>query len=484
MQGVSRWVRDTNLIPLTIVIGLAVFVAMFVESLQFSHLVDFARVFIEIHHNMIRPESRREAIYALLIILVSAVIVTSSVVWWWSTRKLPCYLVDFTVFEAPEEMRATHALFLNESRRSGYFTEDSLQFQERLSRVSGLGDYTACPPGIVNIITHGYPNLTMEAARHEAEWVMFDCVEKLLARTGYSARQIDILIVNCSLFCPTPSLSAMIINKFKMRSDIKSFNLGGMGCSAGMISIDLARDLLAVHKNSVAIVVSTENITQNWYHGNVRSMMVPNTLFRCGAAAILLSNKSSDARRSKYRMHCTVRVHKGANDASFTSVYQTEDSEGNHGVHLVRASALMRVASEALKTNMTVLGPLVLPWDEKLMFVINLVKQKLGTKTEAYIPDFKKAFDHFCIHAGGRAIIDGMAQNLKLSPWHTEPSRATLYRHGNTSSSSVWYELAYIERTNRLKKGHRVWQIAIGSGFKCNSAVWTCIRPPTAENCS
>ena len=58
--------------------------------------------------------------------------------------------------------------------------------------------------------------------------------------------QIDILVVNCSLFNPTPSLSAMIINHFKMKSNIVSYNLGGMGCSAGVISISLAKELLQV----------------------------------------------------------------------------------------------------------------------------------------------------------------------------------------------------------------------------------------------
>ena len=58
--------------------------------------------------------------------------------------------------------------------------------------------------------------------------------------------QIDILVVNCSLFNPTPSLSAMIINHFKMRSNIVSYNLGGMGCSAGVIAISLAKELLQV----------------------------------------------------------------------------------------------------------------------------------------------------------------------------------------------------------------------------------------------
>ena len=56
--------------------------------------------------------------------------------------------------------------------------------------------------------------------------------------------QVDIVIVNCSLFNPTPSLSAMVVNHFGMRPDIKSYNLSGMGCSAGIISIGLARELL------------------------------------------------------------------------------------------------------------------------------------------------------------------------------------------------------------------------------------------------
>lgn len=60
------------------------------------------------------------------------------------------------------------------------------------------------------------------------------------------AAQVDILIVNCSLFNPTPSLSAMIVNYFKFKSNVVTYNLSGMGCSAGVIAISLARELLQV----------------------------------------------------------------------------------------------------------------------------------------------------------------------------------------------------------------------------------------------
>ena len=58
--------------------------------------------------------------------------------------------------------------------------------------------------------------------------------------------QIDILIVICSCFAPTPSLASMVVNHFKMRTDVLSHNLSGMGCSSGVIGIDMARHYLQV----------------------------------------------------------------------------------------------------------------------------------------------------------------------------------------------------------------------------------------------
>ena len=45
--------------------------------------------------------------------------------------------------------------------------------------------------------------------------------------------------------------------------------------------------------NKLALIVNHENITQNWYVGNDRSMLVCNCLFRLGGAGALLSNRSA-----------------------------------------------------------------------------------------------------------------------------------------------------------------------------------------------
>ncbi|XP_072971418.1 3-ketoacyl-CoA synthase 6-like [Typha angustifolia] len=402
-------------------------------------------------------------------VLCFAFLVILAVVYFMS-RPRPVYLIDFACFKQLPSCRVPFATFMEHTR---LITSDEkrVQFQTRILERSGLGEETCLPPANQYIP----PNPTMEASRNEAELVIFSAIDDLMKKTNLKPKDIDVLVVNCSLFSPTPSLSAMIVNKYKLRGDVRSFNLSGMGCSAGLLSIDLARDILQAHPDSTALVVSTEIITPNFYKGSRRDMLLPNCLFRMGAAAVLLSNRRRDAARAKYRLLHVVRTHRGADDRAYRCVYQEEDSEGHSGISL--SKELMVIAGEALKANITTMGPLVLPISEQLRFAVSLIRRKLfNPSLKPYIPDFKKAFEHFCIHAGGRAVIDELQRSLQLSKEHVEASRMTLHRFGNTSSSSLWYELSYVESKGRMRRGERVWQIGFGSGFKCNSAVWKCLR--------
>uniref|UniRef100_A0A5B7BM53 3-ketoacyl-CoA synthase n=1 Tax=Davidia involucrata TaxID=16924 RepID=A0A5B7BM53_DAVIN len=409
--------------------------------------------------------------YNLVSILVFSTVLVFGSTAYILTRPRSVYLVDYACYRPPPHLQVRFHQFMEHSRLTGDFDESSLEFQRKILERSGLGEETYVPEAMHRIP----PTPSMAAAREEAEQVMFGALDNLFKTTSLKPKDIGILVVNCSLFNPTPSLSSMIVNRYKLRGNIRSFNLGGMGCSAGVIAIDLAKDMLQVHRNTCAVVVSTENITQNWYFGNKKSMLIPNCLFRVGGSAVLLSNKSTDKWRAKYKLVHVVRTHRGADDTAFRCVYQDQDDNRKTGVSL--SKDLMAIAGGALKSNITTLGPLVLPISEQLLFFASLVARKVfDAKAKPYIPDFKLAFDHFCIHAGGRAVIDELENNLQLLPVHVEASRMTLHRFGNTSSSSIWYELAYTEAKGRMRKGNRVWQIAFGSGFKCNSAVWQALR--------
>lgn len=293
-------------------------------------------------------------------------------------RSRPVYIVDFATFKPPAKNVITHEKFMELTRDSKRFSEEAINFQEKLLVRNGLGPKTAFPDAMFRaseIGKTGKPEvaLNMASARQEAEEVMFSSVADLLRNNNISPKEIDILIVNCSLFNPTPSLSAMIVNHFGMRHDVLTYNLSGMGCSAGLISIDLAKDLLQVHRNSTCIVVSTENITQNWYLGKEKSMLLTNTLFRMGGAAVLLSNKRRMRSRARYQLLHTVRTHRGADDPAYLSVYQVEDEDGVKGVRL--SKSIMDVSGAALRQNITTLGPLVLSLDEQAKFIINFFRR-------------------------------------------------------------------------------------------------------------
>eukprot|EP00559_Dactyliosolen_fragilissimus_P009040 CAMPEP_0184865498 /NCGR_PEP_ID=MMETSP0580-20130426/18329_1 /TAXON_ID=1118495 /ORGANISM="Dactyliosolen fragilissimus" /LENGTH=533 /DNA_ID=CAMNT_0027364729 /DNA_START=216 /DNA_END=1814 /DNA_ORIENTATION=+ len=404
---------------------------------------------------------------------------------WIASMDNPTYLLSFSTFKPPESWKVSQDQIMEMMRLQNCFTEESLEFMRKLLQRSGTGQSTAWPPGITQCLKGLPSDQSIERSREEAQMVIFDIVKNALDKAKVHPKEIDVLVINCSLFSPTPSLCAMVISHFGMRSDILSYNLGGMGCGASLLALDLGKNLLQRRSfGGKALIVSTEIITPNLYKGNERAFLLQNTLFRCGGAAMVISNKWLDGSRAWFKLlHC-VRV-QGTGDDAYQCVYETQDSEANRGVRL--SKDIVKVAGKTMEKNLTMLGPMVLPYSEQLKVVLTLTARFLFKSlgkllntnkfpiVKVYVPDFKRAVDHFCIHAGGRAVIDGIEKNMKLQEYHTEPSRMTLLNMGNTSSSSIWYELEYIvngQKSNPLKKGDRVMQIAFGSGFKCTSGVW------------
>lgn len=205
----------------------------------------------------------------------------------------------------------------------------------------------------------------------------------------------------------------------------------------------------------------------------------------------MLSSNSRDIPRAKYELLFTGRA-QVSDDAAYGAVFQHEDSEGHRGVAL--SKDIVKVAGRALTAQFSQLGRRILPIREQAKVGLNLIGAALVQRahqaglTDAkppapYVPDFSKAVQHFCIHAGGRAIIDGVQKNLGLADHHMLASRQTLYDWGNTSSSSIWYEMEWLERFGNMRRGDKALQITFGSGFKCNSAVWRVLQVDQGKRC-
>ncbi|KAA0033584.1 hypothetical protein IC582_013049 [Cucumis melo] len=389
----------------------------------------------------------------------------------------PVYLVDFSCLKPPSFCRVPFSLFLENATLMNTFDKNSLSFMAKTLKSSGQSEQTCLPPAL-----HFIPPKThQQESIHEVHMVLFPVMDDLLTKTHLSPCDIDILIVNCSGFCPSPSLSSIVVNKYSMRSDIKSYNLSGMGCSASAVAIHLAENLLQVHENSNAVVLSTEILSNGWYAGKEHSRLILNCYFRMGGAAILLTNRKEAKLFSKYKLFKTLRTQTSYDDRSYFSAIREEDMEGKLGVSVTRDT--LQVFPETLRINITLLGSSILPLSEKLRHVVSRLRKRFVDKSqEIYIPNFKRVIQHFCLPVSGGAVIRAIGKVLKLNDKEVEAALMTLHRFGNQSSSALWYELAYLEAKERVEKGDKVWQIGMGTGPKCVSLIWECIRPILGES--
>ncbi|KAI0493833.1 hypothetical protein KFK09_023958 [Dendrobium nobile] len=202
-------------------------------------------------------------------------------------------------------------------------------------------------------------------------------------------------------------------------------------------------------------------------------MLVTNCIFRVGTAAVLLTSDPSSNVFAKYELLRSLRTHHGPDDAAYNAAMQADDDHGGIGVALTKD--LVGVAGASLRSHISTLAPYVLPVSELVRYaycVARSVAKGERKAAAAYVPDFTVAFEHICIHAGGKAVIDAVGRIMGFDERVTEPARMCLHRFGNTSSSMVFYELGYFEAKGRVKRGDRLWMLAFGTGFKACTVVW------------
>ncbi|RLN35394.1 hypothetical protein C2845_PM03G03620 [Panicum miliaceum] len=388
-------------------------------------------------------------------------------------------LVDFACLKPPRRLRIPVAGLLEHFRLIGCFDGASVEFMTKVIEASGMGNETYFPPSLHYIP----PAATHAGAVQEAGMLFFPALDDLFARTGVPPSAVGALVVNCSGFCPAPSLAAIIASRYRMRGDVRTFNLSGMGCAAGVVGVDVARGVLLTHDIPYAVVVSAEIVTIGWYSGKDQGKLLLNCYFRTGCSAALVTNRRGAAARApvKYRLAGLTRTNQIANDRSYRSGYREEDDEGVTGFTL--GQGVGRMVSELLRAHLVTLGLSILPWREKLRYARALLLLLLSSRRRrddgssklaraVPLPDFRAAADHFCLPSSGRPMIWRLGQGLGLGEREMEAALMTFHRFGNQSAASLWYQLAYLEAKGRVRAGDTVWQLGVGSGLKANSLVW------------
>ncbi|XP_010248462.2 PREDICTED: 3-ketoacyl-CoA synthase 6-like [Nelumbo nucifera] len=382
------------------------------------------------------------------------------------------YMVDYSCLRPPGFCRVPLSFFVELVSNANIFNKETVDFMAKIITSSGQGEETYFPPSLHYIPLRSH----QQDSINEVHMALFPVMDDLLSKTNISPADIDILIVNCTVFCPSPSLPSIIVNRYAMRDDIKTFHLSGMGCSASSVALTLVSDLLKVYKNSNAVILSTEILSAGWYPGNERSKLLLNCTFRMGGAAILLTNRNKARETSKYKLFRTVRSQIASIDKAHFSVMREEDSQGKLGVNINQN--FLQFVGLTLRSHITLFGASILPIKEKLRYTLYVLKKRLmiNQSGDIYVPNFRSVIQHFCLPVSGIPFIRRIGSGLKLTEREMEAAIMTFHRFGNQSSAAMWYELGYMEAKEMVKQGDKVWQLGLGTGWKAASVVWECLR--------
>jgi 3-ketoacyl-CoA synthase len=388
-------------------------------------------------------------------------------------------MLAYECFKPPEDTKLNTDTCARIVLRNKNLRLEEYRFLLKTIVSSGIGENTYCP----RTVLEGREECpTLSDTYSEIDEIMFDTLDNLFEKSGISPAEIDIVVVNVSLFSPAPSLTSRIVNRYKMRENVKTVNLTGMGCSASVVAIDVVQQLFKTYANCNGIVVSTEDLGAHWYCGRDKKMMLSNCLFRTGGCSMLFSNKPSLKNRAILKLNHMERTQYGADDEAYNCCIQVEDEQGYSGFLLTKS--LVKSAAQALTVNLQVMAPKILPlWELVRFFMVSVRNSDKAKKTMLGGGlNLKAGIEHFCVHPGGRAVIDGVGKGLRLSEYDLEPARMALHRWGNTSAGGLWYVLGYMEAKKRLKKGDRILMISLGAGFKCNNCVWEVMKDLSDAN--
>lgn len=134
-------------------------------------------------------------------------------------RGQSCYMLAYECFKPPEDTILDTDSAAKIVMRNKNLGLEEYRFLLKTIVSSGIGERTYCPR---NILEGREECPSLKDTYDEIDKIMFDTLDNLFKRTGFSPSEIDILVVNVSLFSPAPSLTARIINRYCETTIIKA----------------------------------------------------------------------------------------------------------------------------------------------------------------------------------------------------------------------------------------------------------------------
>ena len=268
--------------------------------------------------------------------------------------------------------------------------------------------------------------------------------DTLDAAEGFSASDIThVITASCTGFY-NPGPDYHIIRELGLSDAVERFHLGFMGCYAAFPAMRMANTICQTNPDAVVMIQCLELCSLHLQLGtDNEEALISGSIFADGAGCALVSARPPEDAATGYRFR----------SLSSTLTPTGEDSMawevGNNGYEIVLSSYVPHILGENIRGTLN-------PKLKEEGWEVNDV-------------------DFWCVHPGGKAILDRIAQAMELPDDALDIARDVLRQNGNMSSATIFFLLA--QALDEGKTGNTA-AMAFGPGLTVEMAFLDRIGEP------
>ncbi len=269
-------------------------------------------------------------------------------------------------------------------------------------------------------------------------------INKCLLPYDLEVKDIDHLICVSSTGFLCPGVSAYIAKQMGFRDNVHRVDILGMGCNAGINSLQCAVGLTRADPDKKVLLVCLEICSAAYcFDGTIKTGIV-NSLFGDGVAAVLVGrNREGNGERGR--------------GGCWPSIVGFESRTITDKIDLMRYELINNKLSFYIaKETPYVIG-------QNINKPVNGLLKKYGLK--------KRDISHWVVHSGGKKVLDSIKYNLGLSSYDIRHTTKILEEYGNLSSCSVFFSLQRLQEEGVAMRGDLGISIAMGPGTALETAL-------------
>lgn len=313
------------------------------------------------------------------------------------------------------------------------------------TRYSVLADYSK-PAGEWKFYpnTEGldpFPDLELRMRWYEkhAAPLSVDAIRNCLEGVLHTEEITHLITVSCTGMS-APGLDLQVMDLLDLPRTIQRSSVNFMGCYAAIHALKMADAICKTSVTAKVVIVCTELCTLHFQKEATADTIASSLLFADGAAAVLVTHDSNAALGYRITDFYSEVIPKGKKDMSW---------ELSGTGFLMTLSGYVPDLIEADFSNLT----------NKALAQASVQRNEIA---------------HWCIHPGGKRIVEAIQKSLQLQPQQLQHSYDVLRQFGNMSSPTILFVLQRIFKAQQhTGKKQKVFAAAFGPGLTMETFICT-----------